>query len=198
MRPVIVSALALVVIALVVIAPSAQARKAGKGKGKALDEAPKNCTKFGPESVLQGALALVEQYQESGEWENFEPALEEYFAKEAGEGAGTRFFCSGTTCARRTQRAVATNGCSLPINIVPAHNALFTPCCHTHDRCYGTCGSTKSSCDSSFLSCMNSACPWWNPVCKGIAAAYYAAVLTFGCSSYQTAQRNTCVCTTSG
>jgi hypothetical protein len=84
-------------------------------------------------------------------------------------------------------------------------NAQFTPCCNTHDICYGTCNSGKANCDSAFLTCLQDACRNAYPgsglvesakrnACLGVANAYYQGVNHGGQSAYDSAQREACDC----
>ena len=82
--------------------------------------------------------------------------------------------------------------------------ANFRPCCNNHDICYGTCidltGTSKTSCDNTFGSCLTFSCaanvffPSLIPTCLAVAAAYRAAVGIFGTGPYETAQSGACDC----
>lgn len=102
----------------------------------------------------------------------------------------------------------APNGCSAspdkpPVGIPPVPVG-FTPCCNTHDNCYGTCqlgpGSGKSACDSNFLTCMVGQCQQFNRCsgayldCMFLSGLYYRAVQIFGLRPYCRAQQAACHC----
>jgi RHS repeat-associated protein len=55
--------------------------------------------------------------------------------------------------------------------------ARFTAACQAHDNCYGTCGASKSSCDSKFFDDLRRACGGiLNFSCYAVAYVYYSAV----------------------
>jgi hypothetical protein len=100
------------------------------------------------------------------------------------------------------------NGCGgagFPLPPVVPFVQLFTPCCDTHDFCYGTCNSDKGTCDSNFLSCMQNRCvntylftfpPNLTQLSSCLAASYafYGAVSLAGGSFYDNAQKDACDC----
>lgn len=82
--------------------------------------------------------------------------------------------------------------------------ASFTPCCDTHDVCYGTCNSNRTTCDNNFEVCLTASCDAAYPggglnairrsTCRGAANSYWAAVASFGGSAYNAAQSGACDC----
>ncbi len=76
----------------------------------------------------------------------------------------------------------------------------FKDCCNKHDKCYGTCDSKKSKCDSELGSCMYKQCTdnlsfldFLNrKKCTDMAAAYEIAVRLRGANAYEAAQDKTC------
>jgi hypothetical protein len=78
-------------------------------------------------------------------------------------------------------------------------DANFSNACKNHDRCYETCGKSKSSCDSQFERNMEAACRDAYPgggvdyitrnTCIGIANTYAVAVEQLGGDAYRDAQR---------
>jgi hypothetical protein len=93
-------------------------------------------------------------------------------------------------------------------------NYVFEECCNTHDICYDSCNSVKSSCDSVFRACMSQRCaeverPGRGRAlvlltlgvlarvlsdCRAWSESYFTAVHTQGCSAYLAAQRTACIC----
>lgn len=124
--------------------------------------------------------------------------------------------CNNSTCEERTRKQnskpISTNGCGPRILIfdfdlgqylVPDSAIgdwdLFNSACNEHDRCYGTCGSDKESCDTKMKEAMLSACDkafsWWNPfkfVCVIQSHTYEIAVSNFGDGAYESAQDEFC------
>jgi hypothetical protein len=115
-------------------------------------------------------------------------------------------------CAGRTPRSGYTpsvNGCgpegsSLPLPQGSAKASFLEPC-NEHDRCYGTCNSDKSTCDSNFLTATRESCfaayPRSDPdawdaraVCLSRSRAYANAVKSLGQSAYDEAQKLACEC----
>ena len=77
----------------------------------------------------------------------------------------------------------------------------FTECCNNHDRCYGTCGSNKSQCDSNLSNCMKKACDEYfslsiawheRAICRMMASIYGLAVGIGGGDAYEKAQDDAC------
>ena len=74
----------------------------------------------------------------------------------------------------------------------------FTGPCGNHDKCYGTCGSSKNWCDLMFYSDIMIECSkLWNlPVnqaaCIETAMIYYVAVAGGGQSAFNNAQKEAC------
>jgi hypothetical protein len=90
------------------------------------------------------------------------------------------------------------NGCTLSPDSFGA--ADFTPCCNGHDICYDTCNSNKATCDSTFLTCLQSACqaaygsaPIRLSACLRVAQAYSRAVSSVD-KFYNDAQKEACDC----
>jgi len=83
--------------------------------------------------------------------------------------------------------------------------ADFTPCCDTHDVCYGTCNTVKANCDNGFLTCLQGACmaaysgsgistTVKRNACLRVAGIYFSAVSNRGQNAYDAAQREACDC----
>jgi RHS repeat-associated protein len=73
----------------------------------------------------------------------------------------------------------------------------FTPACEAHDKCYGTCGMPKETCDNKFYHDLERQCKIKNDViaCQSlIARAYYLAVHYRGADPYNSAQESACSC----
>ncbi len=100
------------------------------------------------------------------------------------------------------------NGCGpagsvdlVPDNFGPVN---FTSGCDAHDRCYGTCNSSKAECDSDMADAMRLACTnqWSDSVltwpllaaCYKVADVYHAAVALGGGGAFDEAQREDCEC----
>lgn len=87
--------------------------------------------------------------------------------------------------------------------VVSAPRTSFRPvyfgvACGSHDECYGSAGSSKSSCDSNFLALMRATCDetldgddWQRGrrSCGRTAQVAFRAVENHGCSAFQSAQR---------
>jgi len=78
-------------------------------------------------------------------------------------------------------------------------HGLFTPCCNTHDNCYGTCNIGRGLCDTNFFGCMLGACNGlptrilrWK--CYQHAYIFYQAVNNWGGGAYDAAQALACIC----
>lgn len=112
-------------------------------------------------------------------------------------------------CPNRVARAgytPTTNGCGSSTSTwVPDGYVVsvdFTGACDAHDRCYGTCNSSKLSCDAGLTADMMSACysqlPWYYifllPNCQEWAVGYGAAVIAFGGGPYEDGQKAGCQC----
>ena len=83
--------------------------------------------------------------------------------------------------------------------------ADFRTACNNHDICYGTCGSNKKTCDSTFLGELNAACDkkfnnFWGKISHGLdncyiaAGIYYGAVALGGSGAFNSAQQAACDC----
>ncbi len=74
----------------------------------------------------------------------------------------------------------------------------FIECCNSHDRCYGTCGTTHKGCDDTFNTCMKKECEPLNIVqkaaCKATAFTFYQAVDKGGKCGFHKSQQNHCQC----
>jgi RHS repeat-associated protein len=73
----------------------------------------------------------------------------------------------------------------------------FSSACAAHDHCYSTCGSNKSSCDSTFRDDLYAECPsWWlapiRVACLAAADVYYLAVWGLGGTPFEQAQDQHC------
>jgi len=85
-------------------------------------------------------------------------------------------------------------------------DANFGPCCRQHDTCYDTCGSTKSTCDNNFNSCLLSSCDSAYssdvinlPICRAAGDGYAEAVRDAGDEAFHNAQvAQHCPSTTAG
>lgn len=90
-------------------------------------------------------------------------------------------------------------------NMPGAYFYDFNPACDSHDKCYDTCGPTKTDCDDQFAIDLQSACDKAFSevsigylVCVADAMALYALVLYGGQGAYDAAQDNACVCGCAG
>ena len=61
-----------------------------------------------------------------------------------------------------------------------------TPCCDTHDFCYGTCGMTEGFCDKQLTDCMRAKTNL--PACQTVINATGLLVDVVGCSHFKPAQ----------
>ncbi|MBX3382416.1 MAG: hypothetical protein KF864_02800 [Phycisphaeraceae bacterium] len=107
-------------------------------------------------------------------------------------------------CRARRQTRIpnacgATGGWVKYVPVPNSHVADFSACCNNHDLCWGTCGASKSMCDSVFDSCMAAVClnmnepePLSRVLCMSISGWYYRAVRDFGGSAYANAQFHAC------
>ncbi len=108
--------------------------------------------------------------------------------------------CSAMTCPSGLSLfqayAQTFNGCGSGKMASITPQLSFQGCCNNHDKCYGTCGSSKSNCDSTFQTCMKRTCRSGilGLPCRLAADAYFQAVKTFGCNPFQNAQQEKCKC----
>jgi len=99
------------------------------------------------------------------------------------------------------------NGCggagSIFTPIIPNRfgSADFTPCCDTHDICYGTCNKVKSQCDNNFLGCLQASCmaaysdkPVRLKACLKVAGIYFGFVDSRGQNFFDNGQKEACDC----
>ena len=103
----------------------------------------------------------------------------------------------------QNEKEIIPNGCSSApdTNRYGMVTVNFRPACDEHDRCYATCGSLKSDCDSSFKEALFSICNrtlrnagWlnrWN--CRNTARTYHLGVWALGGSYHKSAQDEHCV-----
>jgi RHS repeat-associated protein len=114
------------------------------------------------------------------------------------------------TCKYRTNKQngnPSTNGCGgkdMDPKIIWALNHTggiywsFVKPCNGHDICYGTCGSSKVSCDLQLLSDSLSICqaysyiPYLGATCRAEALVFYTAVVGLGETWYNDAQDRYC------
>ena len=88
------------------------------------------------------------------------------------------------------------NGCTASPDYV------FKSACDGHDICYGTCLTSKQTCDNNFYWGMIALCDanyrgwtaYLNPVCRARAWAYWGVVTGVGCWFYDGAQAKSCWC----
>ena len=87
-------------------------------------------------------------------------------------------------------------------------DARLHDACNGHDRCYGTCGDTKSACDKAFIEDLlaksGRTTAWLRPLpvprdeeakqktCISLAKAYHEAVSSKGTTFYSDAQKKGC------
>ncbi len=91
----------------------------------------------------------------------------------------------------------------------PLGLASFTDACNAHDCCYGTCGESKTTCDTAALQGWQQACDKrWGAAasagavlaiaalsyCYEVAGAYYTGVAVGGTGAFNTAQLEVCEC----
>merc|ERR1712137_97192 len=92
------------------------------------------------------------------------------------------------------------NGCGPSSIPITGPSFSFAHCCEIHDKCYGTCGSSKVECDNDFYNCMSCSCRdeytifLFKLTCEEVACTYYQAVDEWGCSSFKNGQNNSCMC----
>ena len=114
------------------------------------------------------------------------------------------------TPVRRAGYAPAPNGCGaslglLKIKLNTTGYDGIEKCCNTHDICYSTCNQPREDCDDKFKDCMFDYCKTdpevkmesegrSEDICTSAADMIYLGVDTFGCPSYQEAQREACEC----
>jgi RHS repeat-associated protein len=111
-------------------------------------------------------------------------------------------------CPSKQNGVPTYNGCgtgSFPGNLVPNNpfpgdiiTFPFESSCNGHDICYGTCGSSKDSCDKAFLNNMLDVCSAYKYLpplyvkCASLALIYYEAVHNFGGGPFKDAQKDAC------
>lgn len=72
-------------------------------------------------------------------------------------------------------------------------------CCDAHDKCYGTCGRKRDTCDRHFQACMASQCSAFDrrrerEDCEGQASMFFSATRTLGCQAFLDSQEEACIC----
>lgn len=116
-------------------------------------------------------------------------------------------------CPNRVQRKdfqPQPNGCGTsdkPVSPSDAEGkkggkADFTSACNTHDVCYDTCNSSRSTCDQKFLTDMYAECSAkYGPKTAGLTHCramaknfFYDGVRTFGGSAWDESQQKSCQC----
>jgi hypothetical protein len=126
--------------------------------------------------------------------------------------SGTRTFYSAG-CAKPVPKLnykASFNGCGPEngVNVVPNSPlgvATFTKPCNQHDICYGTCNSSKATCDSNFFNAMKAVCVADYPgsgifdalgrsYCLNLAQLYTTAVSAGGANAFNAAQAQGCDC----
>uniref|UniRef100_A0A8C8Z4I5 Group XIIA secretory phospholipase A2 n=1 Tax=Prolemur simus TaxID=1328070 RepID=A0A8C8Z4I5_PROSS len=97
------------------------------------------------------------------------------------------------------------NGCGSPLFGVHLDIGIpsLTRCCNRHDRCYETCGSSKSDCDEQFQQCLSRICrdvqrtlglAQHVQACEKTVELLFHGVIHLGCKPYLDGQRAACMC----
>jgi len=96
------------------------------------------------------------------------------------------------------------NGCSVPdfLSSGLGDYTHFTSCCHLHDACYMTCGTSQKFCDSEFHKCMKNECKKKfrssvsveQKTCRELADTFMVGVSMFGCGGFVDTQSEGCDC----
>lgn len=83
----------------------------------------------------------------------------------------------------------------------PFEVVCFGDACNTHDRCYGTCGSSQSACDNQFLEDLLASCAGAFfegdsefSSCAGLAFIYWQTVVQVGHLAHEISQELVCGC----
>eukprot|EP01004_Peranema_trichophorum_P000644 NODE_10712_length_497_cov_7.168449_g10061_i0.p1 GENE.NODE_10712_length_497_cov_7.168449_g10061_i0~~NODE_10712_length_497_cov_7.168449_g10061_i0.p1 ORF type:complete len:140 (+),score=9.37 NODE_10712_length_497_cov_7.168449_g10061_i0:50-421(+) len=76
------------------------------------------------------------------------------------------------------------NGCGTKGMNLDQNEPMVVDCCNNHDKCYGTLGSKKATCDATFCTCLNNAKTNFL-----VRSVFCTAVRTFGESAFETAQK---------
>jgi RHS repeat-associated protein len=118
----------------------------------------------------------------------------------------------GSHCYRSTiqnSRPIAVNGCGPEGGVIagidlipdgpPGMGSIFISPCNLHDRCYGTCGATKSTCDTRLFQNAARVCrtvyrrnPMRYAACLRVAQMYFEAVRDHGANVFESAQDDAC------
>ena len=117
-------------------------------------------------------------------------------------GAKTITTPSGTIyrSAEQNGRSINVNGCGAEGGRkYPSRFGMmsFLDCCNEHDRCYGTCGSSRSACDRALGDYIRNKCAKITLAsaaseCRAVANTYELAVSLRAKSAYENAQDNHC------
>jgi len=113
----------------------------------------------------------------------------------------------GWVAKPRPSHVPTSNGCGsygleeyLKADYLPLEE--FVECCHSHDRCYGTCGEDREDCDLRFKKCLYARCRESRDSvshlkykgCQAGAKLLYTGTTAVGCKPYLEAQETACVC----
>ncbi|XP_006162302.1 group XIIA secretory phospholipase A2 isoform X2 [Tupaia chinensis] len=97
------------------------------------------------------------------------------------------------------------SGCGSPLFGVHLNVGIpsLTRCCNQHDRCYETCGHSKSDCDEQFQACLSKICrdvqrtlglAQHVQACETAVGLLFDSVIHLGCKPYLDSQRAACRC----
>ncbi|XP_012583188.1 PREDICTED: group XIIA secretory phospholipase A2 [Condylura cristata] len=107
--------------------------------------------------------------------------------------------------ARSGYKPSPPNGCGSPLFGVHLNIGIpsLTKCCNQHDRCYETCGKSKSDCDEGFQYCLAKICrdvqktlglAQHVQACETTVELLFDSVIHLGCKPYLDSQRAACRC----
>jgi RHS repeat-associated protein len=110
----------------------------------------------------------------------------------------------GTKLRHRPFHQPSSNGCgsgflSRQLTKASSFRDDFTECCNAHDRCYDTCGASRTKCDVDMMLCARQKCiskytGKKRAKCIRDAGLFHQAVRTRGRDAYCKAQKKACVC----
>jgi hypothetical protein len=121
------------------------------------------------------------------------------------QGGDCQFKCKdGSAGVQKSGYKPSTNGCGVAGLSVKLGDHDFTDCCNAHDVCYGSCGESKTLCDTQFKVCMTMKCKDTSKsadseeTCRSNADLYFLGVNSMGCRAYQDSQKEACDCGSGG
>lgn len=120
-------------------------------------------------------------------------------------GSECKYQCkNGNNPVAKAEHVPTSNGCgSSGIKIDTEDIPGIEDCCNSHDYCYDTCNTDRTTCDKEFKECLHDACKKIQSSnkkkishkdCKATADILYSGTAALGCDAFLKAQENSCSC----